>query len=69
VHEKPVNLVLLQGLQDYDYKGRVAVTAHRYADAEQLRLAGADQVLIPYDDGAARAIDYLFGEKIQHKAT
>jgi len=26
-------------------------------------------VLIPYDDGAARAIDYLFGEKIQHKAT
>ena len=62
IREMPVNLALLYGLRDYGYKGRVAVTAHATSNAGQLRQAGADQVLIPYTDAAAEAVDYLFGE-------
>jgi len=69
VHEKPVTLVLLQGLQNYDYKGQVAVAARKISDVKRLTQAGADQVLIPYEDGAAQAIDHLFGGKIEHKAS
>ena len=69
VHEKSITLVLLQGLQEYDYRGQVAVAAHRNADVEPLRRAGADQVLIPYEDGAAKAIDHLFGGKIEQNAS
>jgi len=61
VREMPVNLALLHGLNDYDYKGRVAVTAHTTPNAEQLKQAGADLVLIPYADAAAEAVDNLFG--------
>lgn len=65
VREMPVNLALLHGLRDYGYKGRVAVTAHTLSNAGQLKQAGADQVLLPYADAAAEAVDYLFGEVIQ----
>jgi Kef-type K+ transport system membrane component KefB len=61
VREMPVNLALLHGLRDYGYKGRVAVTAHTPTNAEQLKQAGADRVLIPYADAAAEAVDKLFG--------
>ncbi len=62
VRDKDINLALLHGLQDFNYKRRVAVTANSAADAEQLKQAGADQVLIPYTDAAAEAVDKLFGE-------
>lgn len=61
VREKDINLALLHGLRDHGYKGRVAVTAHTTSDAEQLKQAGADRVLIPYADAAAEAVDNLFG--------
>ncbi|VAW97218.1 Glutathione-regulated potassium-efflux system protein KefB, partial [hydrothermal vent metagenome] len=61
LRETPVNLALLHGLRDHAYKGRVVVTAHAAAYAEQLKQAGADQVLIPYTDAAAEAVDNLFG--------
>jgi len=38
----------------------VAVTAHSSLDAERLQQAGASQVLIPYADAAAEAVDSLF---------
>jgi Kef-type K+ transport system membrane component KefB len=60
VRELPVNLALLHGLRDHGYKGRVAVTAHTTPDAEQLEQAGADRVLFPYADAAAKAVDNLF---------
>ncbi len=62
VREMPVNLALLHGLHEYGYKGKVAVTAHSTPNAEQLKQAGADQVLIPYADAATEAVDLLFGE-------
>ncbi|MCF6211472.1 MAG: cation:proton antiporter [Gammaproteobacteria bacterium] len=61
LRETPVNLALLHGLRDFGYKGRVAVTAHATAEAEQLKQAGADRVLVPYADAAAEAVDNLFG--------
>ncbi|MBL1432368.1 MAG: cation:proton antiporter [Gammaproteobacteria bacterium] len=61
VREMSVNLTLLRSLRDHDYKGRVAVTAHTTNNAEKLKEAGADQVLIPYTDAAAKAVDNLFG--------
>ncbi len=61
LRETPVNLVLLQGLKDRGYRGRVAVTAHTPADGRQLERAGADRVLIPYAEAAVKALDDLFG--------
>ena len=63
VREKPVNLALLHGLRGHGCRARVAVTAHNTADAEQLRQAGAERVLIPYVDAAAEAVDHLFGAR------
>lgn len=63
LREIPVNLVLLHGLHEQGYNGQIAVTADTYRDAEQLEAAGADQVLIPYSDAAAEAVDNLFGER------
>ena len=60
VRGKPVNLALMHGLRDYDYKGYVAVTADTSHEAEQLERAGADRVLFPYADAAAKTVDNLF---------
>lgn len=60
VREMPVNLALLHGLRDYGYSGQVAVTAHSFKNAEQLKDAGADNVLMPYADAAAEAVDSMF---------
>jgi len=62
VREMHINLALLHGLHLYGYKGRVAVTAHTTPNAKQLKQAGADRVLIPYADAAAKAVDNLFDE-------
>lgn len=61
VREMPINLALLHGLSDCNFKGRVAVTANSASDAEQLQQAGADLVLMPYADAAANASDKLLG--------
>ncbi len=58
----PVNMSLLQGLHGYSYKGKIAVTAHSTSNAELLKQAGADHVLIPYADAATEAVDLLFGK-------
>ncbi len=65
VREMPINLALLYGLRDQGYSGQVAVTAHSFQNAEQLKDAGADHVLMPYADAAAEAVDNLFGQVTQ----
>ena len=57
--ERQVNLALLQGLSHHAYQGRVAVTAHSHHDAELLRQAGADLVLLPFADAAKEGVDRL----------
>ena len=54
-----VSLSLLHGLNDIDFQGKIVVTAHNNTIADKLKQAGADLVLIPYEDagkGAAAQI-------------
>lgn len=60
VREMPINLALLYGLSNCNFKGRVAVTANGTTDAEQLQQAGADLVLMPYSDAATNTSEKLF---------
>ena len=69
VREKDINMALLHGLKHAGYKGRIAVTAHSAIEAEQLKAAGADRVLVPYSDAAAEAVDKIYGEDNREKLT
>ena len=54
-----VSLSLLHGLHSQDFQGKIVVTAHNHTIADKLKQAGADLVLIPYEDagkGAAAQI-------------
>ncbi len=54
-----VSLSLLHGLHEQNFQGKIAVTAHNHTIADNLKQAGADLVLIPYEDagkGAAAQI-------------
>ncbi len=57
-HEDP-RTVLIDGLRAAGFTGRIAVRSHGEPDAETLRAHGADVILSPFVDAAARA-----GEKI-----
>lgn len=59
VPTRDVNLVLLDGLRRRGYQGRTVVTAHTVRDADDLRQAGADMVLLPFADAANEAVDRL----------
>jgi hypothetical protein len=57
VPDRSVNLALVHGLEQADYTGAVALTAHNEHDAARLEAAGVDVVLRPFhaatDSGAA----------------
>ncbi|SFE80741.1 cation:proton antiporter [Blastococcus tunisiensis] len=61
VPDRSVNLALLHGLDQTDFAGKVALTAHNDHDAERLEAAGVDLVLRPFhaaaDSGAALLLD------------
>ncbi len=67
VRETPVNLALLHGLVYQGYRGQVAVTAHSTQNAEKLKVAGADYVLMPYADAAAEAVDTLMDSLVRSR--
>ncbi len=48
-------IVLMEGLRQAGFEGRIAIRSHDQADARQLLHAGADLVLAPYADAAVRA--------------
>jgi Kef-type K+ transport system membrane component KefB len=54
-----VNLTLLHGLSQHDYRGRIAVTAHDTRDAQRLKRAGLHVVLLPFHDAAKEAADII----------
>jgi Kef-type K+ transport system membrane component KefB len=54
-----VQVSLLHALRSHGYTGNVALTAHSDRDAEILRTAGADLVLLPFVDAADQAVDLL----------
>ncbi len=53
------NLALLTALDQHGYRGRRAVAAHRVADAERLREAGADEVFLPYAAAAKEVVELV----------
>jgi Trk K+ transport system NAD-binding subunit len=61
VPDRSVNLALLHGLEQADYTGAVALTAHNDHDAARLEAAGVDVVLRPFhaaaDSGPAILLD------------
>ncbi|MCC5872443.1 MAG: cation:proton antiporter [Gammaproteobacteria bacterium] len=57
-------LTLIQSLRAAGYDGRIAVTSHMPADSDQLREAGANLVIQPFQDAADRVVELLTsGEK------
>jgi Kef-type K+ transport system membrane component KefB len=59
VPQLTVNLALIQALSRHGYSGHIATTAHNDRDAERLRNAGSDRVLLPFLDAAKEAVDEL----------
>ncbi|MDZ7754701.1 MAG: cation:proton antiporter family protein [Gammaproteobacteria bacterium] len=59
VRDRGINRMLLHGLRQQNYQGKVAVsTASRY-DAQAFEQEGVDMVLIPYADAAREAAERL----------
>jgi hypothetical protein len=52
--------MLLHGLRQQDYRGRVALSTSTYRDAKFFEQNHVDVVLIPYADAAKEAADRLF---------
>jgi Kef-type K+ transport system membrane component KefB len=61
IRSREVNLTLLEALRRHGYRGRVAVAAHADADVPVLKAAGADLVLLPFQDAADQAVDLVTG--------
>ncbi|MDX5423465.1 MAG: cation:proton antiporter [Hymenobacteraceae bacterium] len=55
-----VNLGLIRMLRLNNYEGKIAVTAHRAADAEVLQQASSNIVLLPFSDAADTVTKKLF---------
>jgi Kef-type K+ transport system membrane component KefB len=59
VRRADANLALLHALEHNGFRGRVAVAAHRQADAARLVTAGAHHVLMPYASAARDVVDLV----------
>jgi Kef-type K+ transport system membrane component KefB len=53
--QRETNLAVLKAVREHGFRGRVALTAHHAHDADALRGAGADLVLMPFVDAADEA--------------
>ncbi|MEQ8401385.1 MAG: cation:proton antiporter [Roseitalea porphyridii] len=60
---------LMRALADAGYTGRIAVAVHSEAGRQRLEKAGADLVLMPYRDAAARAARLVAGPDQSADAT
>jgi Kef-type K+ transport system membrane component KefB len=54
-----INTTLLHALRGAGFTCKVALTAHNHHDARLLREAGADLALLPFEDAAVQAVDYI----------
>jgi len=55
VRDADINVLMIRALRAHGYAGRILVTAHSHAEAEQLLAAGADGALLPFADAAREA--------------
>lgn len=59
IRDRTINHMLLHGLRQNNYRGKIAVASSGHRDAELLKREGVDLVLIPYVDAAKEAVDRL----------
>jgi voltage-gated potassium channel Kch len=66
-HEDP-RIALIQALRFHGFTGKIAVAAPRAIEVERLREAGADLVLLPFQDAADQAVALMLsgeaGERV-----
>lgn len=60
VRDRSINRMVLHGLRQLGYRGRVAIASSSRQDAQVFEKEGVDMVLIPYVDAAREAADRLF---------
>lgn len=60
-HEDP-RLLILNGLRDRQFQGRIALATHYSQDIEDLHAKGADLVLAPFTDAAELAVAKLVAD-------
>lgn len=60
--ERHVNLSLIHALQGLGYSGRIAIAAQSLEDVARLEQAGADLVLLPFEDAAREAAERIAGQ-------
>lgn len=60
-HEDP-RLLILNGLRERHFQGRIALASHYSQDVEGLQARGVDLVLSPFTDAAERAVAKLVAE-------
>jgi len=63
VRDRAINRMILHGLKEQGYKGKVAISAAGSYDAKFFEQAGVDMVLVPYTDAAREAAAQLFPQK------
>jgi Kef-type K+ transport system membrane component KefB len=56
-------IAIVQALKNSGFRGRVAISSHRDAEAGALLAGGADLVLEPFQDAADQAVDLLTGDR------
>jgi Kef-type K+ transport system membrane component KefB len=59
VRDRSINRMLLHGLREQGYRGKVALSSTSRYDTTMFEQEGVDMVLIPYDDAAKEAADRL----------
>ncbi len=57
-HEDP-RIMLIDGLRQQGYQGKIAVSTQAEAERDRLRERGADVVFLPFHDAAERAVERL----------
>jgi Kef-type K+ transport system membrane component KefB len=68
VRDRSINRMLLHGLQQQGYRGKVALSASSRHEARQFEGEGVDRVFIPYADAAEEAADHLAPSKTVSKS-
>lgn len=68
VPDLDTNRTVARALREHGFGGRIAATAHNQRDAEHLRRAGIDLVMLPFADAADRAAGLLLAETAARSA-
>lgn len=60
-------VVLMEGLREAGYHGKIAITSHRTGEVKMLKREGADCVVLPFQDAAHEAVNRILA--IEEPAT